>query len=109
MIILQVRLQLYEIMAVAAKPNGVSSDSRWSQEYATACLAACTASNSKYDAVRDAFAAAPPTPQGDVERWGAMMKVWRFDGRADEVKEILDLNDEFLDDMYVYWTPEKRA
>jgi Na+/H+-translocating membrane pyrophosphatase len=103
MIILQVRLQLYEIMAVAAKPNGVTSDSRWSKEYTDKCLIACKSNNSKYEDVAAAFSAFPPTAQGDVQRWAAVMKVWRFDGRADEVKEILDLNDEFLDDMYVHW------
>lgn len=36
------------------------------------------------------------------------MRRWRFDGRADEVKEILDLNDEYLDDMYVFWSGETR-
>jgi Na+/H+-translocating membrane pyrophosphatase len=101
MIILQVRLQLYEIMAVAAKPTGGSS--RWNAEYARACLTSCQNNHPKYAAAVAAFDVAPPTAEGDVERWAALMQVWRFDGRANEVKEILDLNDEFLDDMYVFW------
>ena len=113
MIILQVRLQLYEIMAVAAKPNGVTTDARWSKEYATRSLKKYTdnteAYNAKYDAVRAAYEISPDTPQGDVERWEATLKVWRFDGRASEVLEILNLNDQFLDDMYVYWATEAEA
>jgi Na+/H+-translocating membrane pyrophosphatase len=112
MIILQVRLQLHEIMSIAAKPNGVSRDARWSKENTDQCIQKMKVSSPErkthYEAVIKAFADAPPTPQGDVERWSAAMRRWRFDGRADEVKEILDLNDEYLDDMYVFWSGETR-
>ena len=104
MIILQVRLQLYEVMAVVAKPDGVSSDSRWSGETCASRLAKCRANSPLYNSLDAAFASAPPTPAGDVERWAAVLKVWRFDGRDTEVAEILDINDEFLDDIYVHWT-----
>jgi hypothetical protein len=75
MIILQVRLQLYEVMSVVAKPNGVTSDARWSPQRTFKCLEACKINSPLYATLASAFDAAPDTPAGDVMRWEAVMKV----------------------------------
>jgi Na+/H+-translocating membrane pyrophosphatase len=109
MIILQVRNQLYEVMAVVAKPNGVTRDDRWSQETCNTYLSACRNSSPVYSSLFEEFATLGPAPGDDVKRWEAVLKIWRFDGRASEIQEILDINDEFLDDIYVYWTGSGRS